>query len=369
MDEESAASLGTLASDLAAVPGLQNEQGGEKLWNGVAQNLPTITMSSGTLSTSPTSNSSLETSQTDAVTFPETAQAQTTTTVSSSPLQSPTTTITADIANITDEYIAICIAIKDQRQDLKEWMVHHYHHLGIHRFYVMDDGSEPPLSAMEDEEFGIPRSAITFNYQDRATREPKMQLAFYDQCLRKYGALHTWIAFIDGDEFLEVSSRNETFQQILEEFERDESVGALGVQWRMHTSSGLLKKPESVRKAFTTCIFDDIEHDGLNSDNRHVKSIVKPSKTRGAWNPHLFWLETGFRNVGEYNDTITTMAWRQPITRDRLALHHYALKSREEYEEKMSRGNGMTDPKGEVFWDRIEAMAHVSCPEMSIYRP
>ncbi|RDW59009.1 hypothetical protein BP5796_11933 [Coleophoma crateriformis] len=366
MNEELASSLGKLASDSAAVPGQQNEQEEAKLWNGVAQNLATITTSAGALSTPLTSNSSLEASQTDAVSIPETAQAHTTITTFSSPLQSPLATITA---NFTDEYIAICIAIKDQRQDLKEWMIHHYHHLGIHRFYVMDDGSEPPLSAMEDHEFGIPRSAITFNYQDRATREPKMQLVFYDQCLRKYGALHTWIAFIDGDEFLEVSSRNETFRQILEEFEHDKSVGGLGVQWRMHSSSGLLKKPESVRKAFTTCIFDDFEHDGLNSDNMHVKSIVKPSKTRGAWNPHLFWLETGFRNVGEHNDTITTMAWRQPITRDRLALHHYALKSREEYEEKMSRGNGMTDPKGEAFWDRIETMAHVSCPEMSMYHP
>lgn len=32
-----------------------------------------------------------------------------------------------------DEYVAICLAIKDQRLDLPEFLIHHYHHLGIRR--------------------------------------------------------------------------------------------------------------------------------------------------------------------------------------------------------------------------------------------
>jgi hypothetical protein len=41
----------------------------------------------------------------------------------------------------------------------------------------------------------------------------------------------------------------------------------------------------------------------------------------------------------------------------RLVLHHYAVKSEEEFSQKMARGDVMGDPvgKGRDFWDRIEA--------------
>lgn len=53
---------------------------------------------------------------------------------------------TGDSTDDGDEYVAVCIAVKDVANDLVEFFVHHYHHMGIRRFYVMDDGSEPPLS-------------------------------------------------------------------------------------------------------------------------------------------------------------------------------------------------------------------------------
>jgi hypothetical protein len=37
-----------------------------------------------------------------------------------------------------DEHVAICISIKDQSEDLTEWLVHHYRHMSIQRFYIMD---------------------------------------------------------------------------------------------------------------------------------------------------------------------------------------------------------------------------------------
>jgi hypothetical protein len=265
-----------------------------------------------------------------------------------------------------DGYVAMCIAIKDQRLDLPEFLIHHYYHLGIRYFYIMDDGSDPPLSEMQD--FGIPQSALKFTYQDHASRDHYMQMVFYDNCLQEYGKLHNWIAFFDTDEFLEVTSPTQTFRGILEEFEKQDHVGALGVNWRMHSSAGLLTRPESARKAFTTCIYDDVENQGAASDNRHIKSIVRPSKTASHFNPHKFRMIPGALTVGEDMDEIASIAWR-PITRARLSLHHYAVKSRAEYEEKVQRGNGMTDPKSQGFWDHVETMPHVPCPEMAAYDP
>jgi hypothetical protein len=267
-----------------------------------------------------------------------------------------------------DEYLAICISMKDQTKDLPEWLIHHYHHIGIRRFYIMDDGSDPPIS-QQLTDFGIPKSALTFHYQPRETRDEHMQVVFYQQCQEWFGDKHTWIAYIDGDEFLEATG-NETVQDVLRSFDADESVGALGVHWKMHNSNGLLTRPKSARKGFTTCLWDSPEdYLGGTDDNHHIKSIVKTSKFLHYANPHKFDLRDGANTVTEHGDVVTTVAWRSPITRDRVALHHYAVKSRQEYEEKMARSNGMGQPKGEEFWNHMETTPNNTCNEMAMYDP
>ncbi|TVY48772.1 hypothetical protein LOCC1_G003364 [Lachnellula occidentalis] len=270
-----------------------------------------------------------------------------------------------------DDYVAFCVAVKDQATDLPEFFIHHYHHIGIRRFYIMDDRSKKPLStALKD--YGIPSKYITFESQapyERAGGQSE-QLAIYDRCVQNHGTEHTWMAFLDVDEFIEMTAGNETLQDLLHEFEKHEDIGALAMNWRMHTSSGLKTRPESARKAFVDCIWDDEEHGGQTSHNGHVKSIVRMSKAVTPKGPHLWELTDGAETVGEHMDPVTSLAWRWPITRNRIALHHYAGKSREEYEEKMLRGNAMDDPKTEEFWNSLEHESpQVPCPEMAKYDP
>ena len=266
-----------------------------------------------------------------------------------------------------EEYIAICMAVKDQSQDLPEFLIHHYYNIGIRRFYIMDDGSNPPLSSVTN--YGIPDSAITFHYYNASERVPMMQLNIYNQCNEWYGKNHTWIAYFDADEFLEIISPNESLLSILREFEKNDNIGAFGPNWRMHTSSNLEHRPKSARKGFTTCIYDDEEHNGEASDNKHVKSIVRTSKYDSAINPHAFNLKDGAHLVGEDGKYINHWAFRQPITRNRVALHHYAVKSWEEYEVKMNRSNAMGSTKGMEFWEHVRDIPHVECPEMARYDP
>ncbi|EHL03747.1 hypothetical protein M7I_0148 [Glarea lozoyensis 74030] len=234
----------------------------------------------------------------------------------------------------------------------------------------MDDGSSPPLSTFPLPP-SIPTESVIFDYQDPTQRTDgnSQQLTIYSRCIEKWGHLHTWMAFLDGDEFLELTSPSETFPQLLASFEHIPNVGALAVNWRMHTSSGLLTRPESVRAAFVECIWDG-PGDGPEDHNKHVKSIVRTEFVEGPRNPHLWALKDGRVTVGEKGDVVESEAFRLPISRERIALHHYAVKSRQEYEEKMGRGNAMDDPKGEFFWDSVEhRLPKVSCPEMAQYRP
>lgn len=49
------------------------------------------------------------------------------------------------------------------------------------------------------------------------------------------------------------------------------------------------------------------------------------------------------------------------VTYDKIALHHYVLKSEEEFRVKMRRGDGMGDKKQMDFFRRIDAEATEDC--------
>ncbi|KAF4637094.1 hypothetical protein G7Y89_g998 [Cudoniella acicularis] len=260
-----------------------------------------------------------------------------------------------------EEYVAICLAVRGQHADLPEFMTHHYHHLGIRRFYIMDDGSEPPLSTYDD--YGIPRKHITFHYYNRTTDHvPDMQDHIYNSCMNLWRNEHTWMAFLDADEMLEMTGE-EDLTTLLKRLEKNRMIGALAVQWQTHTSNGLLKRPISARKGFTDCIWD-----GTPTHNQMYKSIVKTEFHNGHNHVHQAFLTDNTLTVGEDGLNVP-LAARNPITRNRIALHHYALKSREEYEEKIARSNAMDQPKDWSFWESVEGMGGVPCFEMSTYDP
>ncbi|KAK8088724.1 hypothetical protein PG997_003685 [Apiospora hydei] len=317
-----------------------------------------------------------------------------------------TNTETTPLANPDtqrNEYVAICLAVRDQAPDLPEFLQHHFYNIGVRRFYIMDDGSRPPLASLgRDGAYGVPDEALTFVYYDESARVHDMQHKVYNDCVHVWGQNHTWMAFIDADEFLDVlgaspplpptlpaksstsllsalwpfsssspssskasdistSSKNgtttretgavgdqeETLDSILRELEPLPHVGALGINWQMQTSNGRLTRAAS------------------GSDNKHIKSIVRVRDYDRPLNPHKFALKQDRVTVGEHNDTVAHVAFRQPITRDRLSLHHYAVKSRQEYEEKILRSNAMSAPKGEGFWNHVEHdLPHVECNDM-----
>lgn len=77
----------------------------------------------------------------------------------------------------------------------------------------------------------------------------------------------------------------------------------------MHSSGGYLTRQESVRQSYTTCIYDDDEHNGEGSDNRHIKFIVKLSKAGRPLNPHKFNTLADSFTVGENGDILDSFAW------------------------------------------------------------
>lgn len=265
-----------------------------------------------------------------------------------------------------EEYMSICVAVKNQHLDLLEWFPHYYYHHGIRRFYVMDDGSQPPISILPD--YGIPRSAITFTYIPRTPieerPEPMHHHIYGNMCIKDYGKRHTWMAFLDADEFLEMRN-GQTLKQWLQDWEHNDTVGAVAAQWLTHNSAGLLTRPEGgARKNFDKCVNND-----PNGENKHVKMFVRTELFQQVNNVHHIGTKDGYMEVGENGDP--TGPWRNPITYDKWALHHYGVKSRQEFIEKQDRGNAnaLAKPIPESLWDGVEGMDQVDCKEMTEYYP
>ena len=53
----------------------------------------------------------------------------------------------------------MCLSVKDQNEDLREWLLHH-HGIGAGKFYIMDDNSIEPVAEMLIDliEDGVPSS-------------------------------------------------------------------------------------------------------------------------------------------------------------------------------------------------------------------
>jgi Glycosyltransferase family 92 len=265
-----------------------------------------------------------------------------------------------------DEYLAICMLVRNQGKDLPEVLTHHYYHMGIRRFYILDDGSEPPLSSTPD--YGIPSSAITFHVLPQEGKKVRgRQLGIYDDCSNRWGSKHTWMGFFDTDEFLEVTdpSPYNTLKTILTTFAQNDTIGALAVQWLVHTSAGHKERQESNRASFDVCLAD-----GHVFHTDQYKSFVRTALYERALTPHSFLTKNGTITIGENGDLVDPVySMRRPSTRNMLALHHYAIKSKEEFAEKMLRkgANGIT--RGWSYWNQMERKPHVPCTSLTTYTP
>ncbi|CAF3356945.1 unnamed protein product [Rotaria socialis] len=260
---------------------------------------------------------------------------------------------------MTGEYVAFCVVVRNQHNDLPEWLQHHYFHHNIRRFYIMDDNSYPPHYLSQN--FGIPREAITHRYLQNVTTA--IQHGVYNICHEDYGTKHQWIALFDVDEFLEVRlpATLNTF------LKKHENAGGVGVNWQIYGSSGHLTRPTAgVRKSYFKCISDE-----SNPHNTHIKTISNTAYFLGMdGNPHTVLLNKGKTTVDEHGKPIPGNGpCRVPVTKDIILLHHYVLKSKEEYVEKMLRGSANRNKKDWNFWNHIEMYSNASCTSMTKYNP
>ena len=94
------------------------------------------------------------------------------------------------------QYLALCISVKDQNKDIREWIEYH-EQLGVGLFYIVDNNSKTPLLPIISD--FVDRGLVKYDLLQKF-RHPtnRAQPYVYDRCLAEHGRKHKFIGFIDA---------------------------------------------------------------------------------------------------------------------------------------------------------------------------
>jgi hypothetical protein len=220
--------------------------------------------------------------------------------------------------------VAICCIVRDEEY-LPEWIAYHAL-IGVTKFYIYDNKSI------------IPATKTLAHYLDSGLVEvipfpgKVMQLPAYHHCLKHYGPLCKWIAFIDADEFIVPKTLTGNFPDFLKAYE---AYAGLGINWLVFGSNGHIEKQESTIQSFT--------RRSLKSyvANKHIKSIVQPRFVIKALTPHDFEYKKGKYGVNENFVTLTGPFSRH--SSNKIQINHYFTRSETDFMHKKGRGRADTD--------------------------
>lgn len=239
--------------------------------------------------------------------------------------------------------IALGAIVRNEAEYLLEWIAWHKS-LGFSHFFIADNESDDGTYALLQklEARGIVRLR-------REPRGERAQIKAYNAMLKSWGGDVERIAFLDADEFL-VSSDGRNPIEHLEHLIAPIDVGAIAINWRMFGSSGQQHRADGlVIERFTRCAPDD------HAVCRHIKTyakraaIAKQRIHRADLVPGFRYLDTAGRDVAFEKPGGAQPAHDGELSKNigpgLLRVHHYAVKSLQEYtEKKQFRGDAMSGP-------------------------
>lgn len=221
--------------------------------------------------------------------------------------------------------IALCAIVRNEIRSLVEWLAHHKA-LGFDEVVIYDNDSTDGTSEMLRvlDEAG---EVVHLPWPHSVGARPQ-RLAY--EHARKHSDAD-WIAFFDADEFL-VLHEDATIAAFLDR--QPPEVSAVAVNWIVFGSGGEMRyRPVPVTERFTDAL------PAGAAQNRTVKAIGRRAALSG----------TGIHRVavagGRYVMPSGSEALFDGLTASVApevtvaALHHYAVKSLEEFQEKRARGH------------------------------
>lgn len=214
-----------------------------------------------------------------------------------------------------DATAALCVIALNEAPYIHEWIAYHLA-LGFDAIYVYDNSDDNELRDLPAAWPG--RVVVTHFPSPRANDPSPMQLRAYNACLEACRGRHTWLGFLDVDEFLVLRRHRDVKSLLREHCPR----GALGVNWLMFGTGGRTTyEPGPVRARFTT---RDREV------NHHIKAIALVQDAAAVKHVHYPELVPG-ATMRDTSGTPFTGPFNPGGPTDVAVIHHYYTKSEEEF--------------------------------------
>lgn len=234
------------------------------------------------------------------------------------------------------KYLSLCMNFKNESPYLKEWIDYHLN-IGIEHFYLFDnDSTDEYLKILEPYRN---KKLVTLHSSKKNPIKPFV----YEYVLNTYRNDTRWLGFLDCDEFLCPTNKDDV-REIFIEYEKFPGVG---INWKMFGNNGHIKKPNGlVIENYTKR-----EGTGENSAGYHIKSFINPQKVLPQWiNPHYFiydqskcfpYVAAAVNENFEIVDgnPLSKQKFHGPartnkISYNKFSINHYWCKSLQEYSER-----------------------------------
>ncbi len=221
--------------------------------------------------------------------------------------------------------VLVCIA-KDENQYFDEWIRHHLK-VGFDNVIIYDNNSKEPIEIAEDLKAKVEiRKWIDteFGSQSRA----------YLHACYSGQEMYNYMAFFDVDEFYMSLTMDvkQDFKDI------NKYVTGLGIYWRIYGNP----EPFETRQP--------IENYTKYYGDKHIKSIVDPDMVINFPDPHkanLWGIKTEY--INENGEPILSPIGQH--TSNKIWIKHIFTRSRQEFAEKIIRGDANTRQQNRTWAD------------------
>lgn len=227
----------------------------------------------------------------------------------------------------------VCAIMKNEGPYILEWVAY-YRMIGFDHIVIYsndtNDGSTYILDRLAE------RGVVDHRNQE-TSENAAPQISAYQDALAKCQT--RWICYLDADEFLLLKKDN-SISEYVGRFGSDTS--AIGINWRLFGSSGHLKvQPGLVIERFQQASKWDAPK------NQHIKTIAKVEAIL-APNVHSCRIRSGmYVNSSGEETSVIRDGFIAPVRTEFAQVNHYVVKSRQEFGDKISRGNA-TLPKNAI---------------------
>jgi hypothetical protein len=176
--------------------------------------------------------------------------------------------------------VAVCAIGRLENRYAKEFVQHHLK-LGFDKVIIYDNNHDG-----EEQFEKVLKTYITkkqVEVIDWRNREHEQNEAYRD-CYTRYGGQFQWIAFLDFDEHLKLSTAK-NIKDVLKDIDAD----VLTLNWRIMTDNNLVvdDKKSTLEKRFTQAAPADVRNEEGTEANRYVKSFVRGGLPLIEWkSPH-----------------------------------------------------------------------------------